>query len=676
MSNSVYGGLNYPNSSFIFDKFYENYDEAVTNVNNDGVLVGRYVLIVYCPEALSQDTRNQLESQVDGNPAAVYTNSYQINYKIDKYSSNVVNKKSYDRIVLRKKYLPDIGYIYEEIASLNSSLSDNSILFRAIQNQGNDQILSLSDLDDGGILSTTLNIRLANHDNSSWIQLIGVNDGVISEIDADDFIADGMISGVEYNDTDNTLIITWNIWKSDMDDYISETTTIKLDDILQPYMAGNGISITNEQNTKDAKIAIKLDTDTETFLTVGENGLKLSGIQNAIDSVKNIVKTAVSLDGLGDGVNTGDVGVVITPIVDDKNEYAAYVWDGAENKWQAMEGSYNADNVFLDYNLTITKDIGVQTLGNDSFKTLNTTGKSISQVLNMIMAKEEAPSITSSPKVTTSIGNGENSTPHASNAISVEGGSTIIPKWSASFNPGSYKYGPETEVLPTKWTIKGQTYPHVQILHTRTIDTDVTTSCEGQFESILLKAGKAYKINASADYTQGTIAHTNLGEEYKTGNDLYDNTVSAQVVQINPGSIQDDSPQIRAWQQGYYIGTLEEDIEITSNILRNIGDGAGILKNRMVKNNDYATQNDLAFSPSGTMKKFVVACPAGDSNGMASFFNNSSFEEYINNFTTSTIKVAGADNDLTSEHATDYTVYTWTPAAPFTGTVNFTIDFI
>jgi hypothetical protein len=83
------------------------------------------------------------------------------------------------------------------------------------------------------------------------------------------------------------------------------------------------------------------------------------------------------------------------------------------------------------------------------------------------------------------------------------------------------------------------------------------------------------------------------------------------------------------------------------------------------------------------MAKFVIAYPAskditnGEYNplkGLLSFFNNSSFEEYKNNFTRSTVKVAGADNDINSEHAIDYAVWTWTPDAAFSGTINFLID--
>ena len=209
-----------------------------------------------------------------------------------------------------------------------------------------------------------------------------------------------------------------------------------------------------------------------------------------------------------------------------------------------------------------------------------------------------------------------------------------------------------------------------------------STETSGTFSNVVLAAGQTYKVNAKATYPAGALAYTNLGEEYKAGNALFDETEGATSVQIGSGSKNDDSPTITAWQQGYYIGTLESDVEITSDILR-ARDTNKVLKNRAVKGSNYAAATDLKFSPSGTMAKFVIAYPAAkdmtngaydSSKGLQSFFNNSSFEEYKGNFTRSVIKVAGADNDLTSAHAVDYAVWTWVPASAFSGSINFLID--
>ena len=438
---------------------------------------------------------------------------------------------------------------------------------------------------------------------------------------------------------------------------------------------------------------IAIESDTRKFkFGDGEHvfsELDYAGIdQDQLDAIEDnyyhVVPTGEETDmqAIGRVVTTpkkGDIAVCERVIggVSTASSMTAYMYSG-EN-WCALDGNYDASNVYFDSNLVMTANIGVQTLGSASSKELGTQGKSLKQVLSMILAKEEKPGNPTQPAVTTKIGNGTSSTPHASNAITVEGGTTITPKWEASLSAGSYTYGPATGITATAWDVKGY-------LGSNAVSGHSSTSNSGTFSNLVLGAGQSYKITAKATHGDGPLAYTNLGEEYKAGNALFDSTSGATSVQIKGGDSNkksDDSPTISAWQQGYYIGTLESDVEITSDLLRN-ADGKGTLKNRKTKGGNYAAATDLAFSPSGTMAKFVVAYPASidtnadgsakENKGMTSFFNNSSFEEYMGNFTKSTVKVAGADNDLTSSHAINYTVWTWVPASAFTGSINFLID--
>ena len=370
----------------------------------------------------------------------------------------------------------------------------------------------------------------------------------------------------------------------------------------------------------------------------------------------------------------GDIAVIERVIgeVSSASTMTAYMYDG-EN-WCALDGNYDASNVYFDSNLVMTANIGVQSLGSASSKELGTAGKSLKQVLSMILAKEEKPTIRSNPSVTTKIGTSSST---ADRAISVEAGTTVTPYWNASFSKGAYSYGPDTGLTPSKWEVVGK-------LGGAAVSGHTGSAASGSMPSITLAAGQSYVINAKATYGDAPLAYTNLGEEYKAGNALFDETKGATPVKIAGGSKNDDSQAISAWQQGYYIGTLESDVAITSDILRNTGDGAGVLKNRTVKSGNYAAQTDLKFSPTGTMAKFVLAYPASvdtkpdgsynKAKGLASFFNNSSFEEYFGNFSRSIVKVAGADNDLSSAHAKDYAVWTWVPASAFSGTINFLID--
>lgn len=385
------------------------------------------------------------------------------------------------------------------------------------------------------------------------------------------------------------------------------------------------------------------------------------------------VTDSVALAGIA-SPKKGDIAVIERVIgeVSSASAMTAYMYDG-EN-WRALDGNYDASNVYFDSNLIMTANIGVQSLGDASSKELGTAGKSLKQVLSMILAKEEKPTISSNPSVTTKIGTSSSTN---DKDIYIEGGTTVTPYWSASFGAGSYSYGPATGLTPTAWEVKGY-------LGSSAVTGHTGTAASGSMPQITLGAGQSYKINAKASYGAAPLAYTNLGEEYKAGNALFDETEGATSVQIAAGSKNDDSRVISAWQQGYYIGTLESDVAITSDILRNVGTGAGVLKNRTVKGGNYAAATDLKFSPtSDKMAKFVIAYPASkdmtsgaydSAKGLQSFFNNSSFEEYKGNFTRSIVKVAGADNDLSSSHAVDYAVWTWVPASAFSGTINFLID--
>lgn len=73
-----------------------------------------------------------------------------------------------------------------------------------------------------------------------------------------------------------------------------EPVYINTKDLVDYYTAGNGIDIDNTHNT----IALKLDANGEPFLTVGVDGLKLDGVQVAIDKAVNDAK----LDG-SDGIS-------------------------------------------------------------------------------------------------------------------------------------------------------------------------------------------------------------------------------------------------------------------------------------------------------------------------------------------------------------------------------------
>lgn len=124
---------------------------------------------------------------------------------------------------------------------------------------------------EGTEFSTVMGLKYvsATETEAAKIQLLGADNVLVSEIDATPFIKDGMLEDVEYDADTNTLTFTWNT------DHGSKTDTVVLSDIIEPYTAGAGLSLTSNQ------FSVKVDEDSE-FLSVSEAGLKLTGVSTAI----------------------------------------------------------------------------------------------------------------------------------------------------------------------------------------------------------------------------------------------------------------------------------------------------------------------------------------------------------------------------------------------------------
>lgn len=127
---------------------------------------------------------------------------------------------------------------------------------------------------DKKLVSTLYINKTKKKDGKTYVQLIGKEGAVISEFDADGFVADGMLESVTKDTETNEIVFKWNTTAG-----ISETR-VDIDDLVEVYTAGNGIDITN------FVVSVKKDAASESFLTVGVDGIKLSGVQAAIDTAK------------------------------------------------------------------------------------------------------------------------------------------------------------------------------------------------------------------------------------------------------------------------------------------------------------------------------------------------------------------------------------------------------
>ena len=132
----------------------------------------------------------------------------------------------------------------------------------------NDKVLTQSN--DG--LFANINLTW---DKAQGLKLIGKDDAVIATIPATDFIKDGMLENATYDEETHKITLTFNP--------DSEKTPIELNLSNLVYEAGNGLELTGNV------FSVKKSTeeDSEGFLKVGTDGVKVSGIQEAINKASN-----------------------------------------------------------------------------------------------------------------------------------------------------------------------------------------------------------------------------------------------------------------------------------------------------------------------------------------------------------------------------------------------------
>lgn len=131
----------------------------------------------------------------------------------------------------------------------------------------NDKVLTQSN--DG--LFANINLTW---DNTEGLKLIGKDSIEIATIPATDFIKDGMLENATYDEETHKITLTFNT------DSGKQAVELNLSDLVDTYEAGNGLELTG----KVFSVKKSAEEDSEGFLNVGTDGIKVSGIQNAINT--------------------------------------------------------------------------------------------------------------------------------------------------------------------------------------------------------------------------------------------------------------------------------------------------------------------------------------------------------------------------------------------------------
>lgn len=245
--------------------------------------------------------------------------------------------------------------------------------------------------------------------------------------------------------------------------------------------------------------------------------------------------TAVIARVLGETVAEKDDTFIVKRVISGaKTSYTAYVYDGT--KWAAMDGNYDASNVYFDNDFVATAPIGVVEIPASGSTTISAAGKSVKDVLAGIFAKEQEPTVTN-PAVSI--------TASANKAYEV--GTKVSPSYSASLSAGSYKYGPATGITAKTWSV------------TNSGSDETLTTATGTFAEITVADNTNLSITATATYDAGAMPKTNIGKE-------------APAKQIKAGSASaTTSAKITGYRNLFY-GVVNTE-NLTSDVIRGLTKG-------------------------------------------------------------------------------------------------------
>lgn len=293
-------------------------------------------------------------------------------------------------------------------------------------------------------------------------------------------------------------------------------------------------------------------------------------------------------------------------------QHTAYLYHN--NEWKALDGNYNAENVYFDEDLMTTSAIGNITLTNGQ-ATIAAAGKNLKQVFETIFVKEKNPTVTTS-SVSVS----------AANNKAYEVGTKVTPVYSGSYSAGSYEFGPATGITASNWKATDS-------------NSNTVEGQSGSFDELTVTDGINYTITVSADLTEGAIPLTNLGNEYAAGKIAGGTKTSSK------------SAAITGYRRTFY-GTLNEKTTLTSAVIRG-------LSGKSTKALSNGSTFDITI-PVGCLR-VVFAYPSGLQDVSSVLDANDSNANIVSAFTKTLVNVEGAEGYTTKE----YKVYSIDFANPY-----------
>lgn len=330
-------------------------------------------------------------------------------------------------------------------------------------------------------------------------------------------------------------------------------------------------------------------------------------------------------------LNDGDIAIVKDYIARDANDtskfqYTSYVRKG--DKWCAMDGNYNAENVYFSNDFIFTESVGTIKIPESGSQVVAAAGKNIKELFEGLFSKEREPEVVNPYLIL--------DTP---NNMSYEVGTEVIPTYMGDFNSGSYEFGPATQVEASNWVATNS-------------NSEIIKSQDGQFETITVKDDTYYWIKLQAELSDGVVPYTNLGKH------------STKTPAIKKATYSITSPSvITGYRKGFW-GVLNNKEELTSDIIRSLN-----TKNNALVDGSTFTIDIPESTIDNKIYRVVIAYPSSLRELTAVLDENDSNTNIVSGFDSMYMNIKSANN----YDETEYRVYVLDFAEPYNSNNKFKV---
>ncbi|MBP5723247.1 MAG: hypothetical protein J6X18_06715, partial [Bacteroidales bacterium] len=346
------------------------------------------------------------------------------------------------------------------------------------------------------------------------IYLKGKNNAVLSEIDATDFLVDGMIKTVSVEGTVGNKYLRF-VFNTDAGERV---ITVPLTELVDPYTVSGGSE--NYLVIDDYKIGVKVDQPDYSGLV---SGAELHNLDDKYSALTHTLDEKV-----GEGFVDGS-GATIS-ITHKINELEGSMQDFIDNNKLIFEEDFKIAGI-------------VGTLGTGKYKNGDTipAGTAVLDVLKDILQQELFP-VAEEPSAKIIL----------KNAGSYRVGDQISPSYEISFNPGVYNYTDGTTAM-TNVTVSQY---YVNTINGSSFGPNPQSTRVGSFPAITVTDGMDMKLYTTIDYVNnGYVPKTNLDRDWP----------SAQIANGSISEVVSDG-SITSFRPMFYGAIMDGEISDYNNI--------------------------------------------------------------------------------------------------------------